>query len=131
VPADFISAFLVATCRGGVARMQARLGDVNPALEECRKAVALLQKITGDQPGDSGRAQACEYLGYAYAALAASPNASASESRQHMSAARDMFRQTLKIIDDLRRSTGDLSANEKWAKEIAGEIAKCDTALGK
>jgi serine/threonine protein kinase len=130
-PADLISRFLVATCHGGVARMQARLGEVNPAFEECGKAIALLKEITGDEKGHEGRAQACEYLGYAYVALATSAKASASESRQHMSAARDMFRQTLNILDDLRRSQGDLGVNEDWAKEIAGEIAKCDAALGK
>ena len=129
-PADLVVGFLVATCHGGVARMQARLGEVNPALEECRKAIALLQEITGDKPGHLGRAQGYEYLGYAYAALAASPKASASESRQRMSTARDMFRQTLNILDELR-SRGTLGTNEQWAKEIAGEIAKCDTALGR
>jgi serine/threonine protein kinase/tetratricopeptide (TPR) repeat protein len=130
-PADLISQFLVATCRAGVARMQARLGEVDPALEECRKAIVLLQEITGDKTGHLGRAQAYEYLGYAYGTLAASPKASASETRQRMSAARDMFRQTVNILDDLRSRQGDLGANEQWAKEIAGEIAKCDTALGK
>jgi len=130
-PSDLISQFLVATCHAGVARMQARLGEVDPALEECRKAFALLQGITGDEPGNLGRGQAYEYLGYAYAALAASPKASASETRQRMSAARDMFRQTLNILDDLRSRRGTLGSNEQWAKEIAGEIAKCDTALGR
>jgi serine/threonine protein kinase/tetratricopeptide (TPR) repeat protein len=129
-PTDLVSQFMVVTCHAGVARMQAQLGEFTPALEGCGKAIALLQGITGDEKGHLGRAQAHEYLGYAYAALAASPKASASESRQHMSAARDMFRQTLQIIDDSRRSTGDLGVNEKWAREIAGEIAKCDAALG-
>ena len=41
------------------------------------------------------------------------------------------FRQTLNILDDVRGSQGDLGSNEDWAKEIAGEIAKCDAALGK
>jgi serine/threonine protein kinase/tetratricopeptide (TPR) repeat protein len=130
-PADLISRFLVATCHGGVARMQARLGEVDPALEECGKASALLREITGVKPGFLGRAQACEYLGYAYVALAESPRASASETRQRMSAARDMFQQALNVLDELRSLRGTLGSNEKWAKEIAGEIAKCDTALGK
>jgi hypothetical protein len=121
---------MVATLQGGVARMRARLGEVNPALEECRKATALLQEITGEGKGHLGRAQAIEYLGYASVALAESSKVSASESRQHMSAARDMFSQTLKIIDELRNAQGDLGVNEQWAREIAGEIAKCDTALG-
>ncbi len=48
-----------------------------------------------------------------------------------MSVARDMFQQTLKIQDDLRKRQGDLGANEQWATEIAAEIAKCDAALAK
>ncbi|HEV3409919.1 MAG TPA: hypothetical protein VG095_06480, partial [Chthoniobacterales bacterium] len=92
-------------------------------------AMALLQEITGDKPGHLGRGQAHEYLGYAHVALATSPKASPNEKRERMSAARDMFRQTQSILDELRRQTGDLGANENWAKEIAGEIAKCDAAL--
>ena len=110
--------------------MQARLGEVSPALEECHKASDELREIKGDEPGHLGRAQAYEYLGYAYAALGTSPKASASESRQHISAARDMFRQALHVIDDSRRQ-GPLGANEPWAQAIASEIAKCDAALAK
>ena len=128
-PADLISQFLVATCHGGVARMQARLGEVDSSLEECRKAIVRLQEITGDTK-HLGRAQAYEYLGYAYVALAASPKASAGEKRQRMGAARDMFQQTQNILDDLR-GQGSLGSNEQWAREIAGEIAKCDAALTK
>jgi tetratricopeptide (TPR) repeat protein len=129
-PADLVSRFLVATCHGGMARMQARLGEVGPALEQCRKATGILQEITGDEPGHLGRAQAYEYVGYAYAALATSPKATANERKEHMSAARDMFRQALNVIDDSRRQ-GPLGTNEEWAQSIATEITKCDAALGK
>lgn len=129
-PAGLPSGFLVATCYAGVARMKARLGEVEPALEECRKAIALLQEVTGEPPGHLGRAQAHRYLGYAYVALAASPKASIGESRQRTSAARDMFRQAQNIMDEARRDN-PLGADEEWAKEIAGEIAKCDAALAK
>ena len=54
-PADLISQFLVATCHGGVARMQALLGEVDPALEECRKAITLLRTITGGKTKHLGR----------------------------------------------------------------------------
>jgi non-specific serine/threonine protein kinase/serine/threonine-protein kinase len=130
-PADLVSQFLVATCRGGVARMQAQLGDLPPALEECRKTKALLQEITGDKNPHLGRAQACDYLGNAYVALAASQNVSPSESKEHTTAARDMFRQALNVLDAVRQRRGSLGANEEWAKEIAGEIAKCDDVLAK
>ena len=98
--------------------MQARLGEVDLALEECRKAIALLQEITGDgtQPAPNLRAETYEYLGYAYAALAASPKASASESRQHMSAARDQFRQTLNSSTTCAIGAS-WRRNEEWAKD--------------
>jgi tetratricopeptide (TPR) repeat protein len=129
-PGGFVARFLLATCYAGVARMEARLGEVEPAFEECRKAIALLQEITGEPPGHLGRAQAHRYLGYAYVALAASPKASIGESRQRTSAARDMFRQAQNIMDEARGES-TLGVDEEWAKEIAGEIAKCDAALAK
>jgi serine/threonine protein kinase len=133
-PADLTTRFRGATCRAGVAGMQARLGDVDHALQECRQAMSLLQEINEEATNVHhrfNRAEAYEYLGYAYLALAASPKASTSESRHHKTTARDMFRQALNIIDDSRRSEADLGVDEQWAREIAGEIAKCDIALGK
>jgi hypothetical protein len=41
-----------------------------------------------------------------------------------------MFRQALNILDDLPGG-GSLGANEQWAREIAGELPKCETALDK
>ncbi len=133
-PTDLISRFLVATCRGGVAQSQARLGEVDPALQECGKAIALLGEITEDATNARqrlNRAQAYENLGSAYLDVATSPKASTSETTQRMSAARDMYRESLNVLDDLR-SRGILNAaDEVWAKDIAGQLAKCDTALGK
>jgi tetratricopeptide (TPR) repeat protein len=133
-PTDIISGFRGATCRAGLAGMQAKLDQVDPALEECRKAIAILKGITEDATNvvhRSNRAEAYDYLGYAYLTLVASPKASASEIRERMSAARDMFQQGLNVLDDLR-SRGILPAtDEQWAKGIAEEIAKCDTALAK
>jgi len=133
-PADLISQYLVATCRAGVAQGEARLGEVDPALQECRKAIALLGEITEDATNARqryNRAQAYENLGFAYLALAASPKASANETTQRMSAARDMFQQGLNVLDDLR-SRGILNAHDEvWANGIAAEVARCDTALGK
>ncbi len=134
-PTDLGSRFRVATCRAGVAGMQARLGQVDVALQECREATSLLRKIVEDPTNGqqrARRAEASEYLGYAYLALAASTKASSPpESWQHTSTARDMFRQSLAVLDDMR-SRGRLDAtSENWAKGIAGEIAKCDTTLSK
>jgi tetratricopeptide (TPR) repeat protein len=133
-PADLMTRFRAATCRAGVAGMQAQLGELDSALEECRKTTALLQGITEDTTNvlhRKNRAETHQYLAYAYLALAASPKVSASESRQHRIAARDMFQQTLNILDASRKSAGDLGPDERWAKDIAAEIAKCDAALAK
>ncbi len=133
-PTDILSRFRAAICRAGVAGMQARLGESDSAVAECHKAIALLQGITEDATNvqlRSNRAQGYEYLGYVYLALAASPTASASEIGQRMSASRDMFQQSLNVLVDLRNRGMLAAANEVWAKNIAGEIAKCDTALGK
>lgn len=48
-----------------------------------------------------------------------------------MSAARDMFRQALNVLEDLRRRGTLDPNNEVYAKNIAGEVAKCETALAK
>jgi non-specific serine/threonine protein kinase/serine/threonine-protein kinase len=130
-PEDLSSRFCAAACRAGVARVQACLGDLEPALNECGKVIAWLRETTGDQPGNLGKAEAHEYLGHAYLALAASPHASVDASRERMGTAREMFRQSQRIIDQARRRDGDLGQNENWAREIAAEIAKCDAALGK
>ena len=133
-PADFETRFYVAICRAGVAGMQARLGEADPALIECRKATALLAEITEDPANDNHRARRAEgyeYLGYAYAALAASPKASLGENRQQMSAARDMFQQALNVVEELRSRDNLHPTYGPWAKGIADEIAKCDAALEK
>jgi serine/threonine protein kinase/tetratricopeptide (TPR) repeat protein len=130
-PEDLSSRFCAAACRAGVARVQACLGDHEAALNECGKVIAWLRETTGDQPGHLGKAEAHEYLGQAYLALAASPHASVDASRERMGTAREMFRQSQRIIDEARRRDGDLGQNENWAREIAAEIAKCDTALGR
>lgn len=133
-PTDLGARFRVATCHAGVAGMQARLGQVDVALQECRKATSLLGEIVEDPTNvqqRARRAEAFEYLGYAYLALAASPKASPSETRQHTSTARDMFRQSLAVLDDMRNQGRLDASGESWAKGIAGELAKCDTTLGK
>ncbi len=133
-PGDLSSRFRVATCGAGLAGMQARLGQVDPALEECRKSVGLLREISEDASNSlhrSLRAQAYEYLAYTYQSLAELPQASATEKKRQWSAARDMFQECLKILEDLR-SRGLLDPREEpWAKKIADEVAKCDTALAK
>jgi non-specific serine/threonine protein kinase/serine/threonine-protein kinase len=133
-PGDLPLRFRAAACSAGVAGMQAKLGEVDSALQECRKAIAILGEITEDATNANQRflrAEAYQYLGYAYEALAAAPNQSTGETRKHWSAARDMLQQSLNVLEGLR-SRGALNpANEEWAKGLAGEIAKFDKALAR
>ena len=132
-PGDLPLRFRVACCAAGIAGMQAGLGQVDPALQECRKAVALLRGITEDVTNAHHRflrAEAYEYLGLAYGALAVVPSTSASETRQHWSAAREMFQENLNVLEDLRKRGALDPSSEKWAKLIAGQIVNCDKALG-
>jgi tetratricopeptide (TPR) repeat protein len=132
-PADLPSRFRAATCRAGAAGMQARLGQIDSALQECRKAEALFAEITEDPTNNqhrSLRAQGYEFVAYAYEALAAVPGTSAADARQRTSAARKMFQQAVEVLNDLRARGILGEADEQWAKSIAGEMAKCDQALG-
>ena len=133
-PADLISRFLIATCRAGAGAMHARLGELGPARKECDQATVLLEEIKEDRANShqrSNRVQAYEYLGYAYFALAESPEMPADERPQHMRAAREMFQSGLQVLDDMRDRDIFDSADEDYVKVFAGEIAKCDAALAK
>ncbi len=77
------------------------------------------------------RAEADEYLGYAFGALAASPKASAAGIMQYRKTARDWFQKSADILEDLRHGGALDPSDGDWAKAIAGEIAKCDAALAK
>jgi tetratricopeptide (TPR) repeat protein len=133
-PEDLTSRFRVITYGAGVAGMQARLGQIEPALQECRLAVVLLREIREDATNTMQRfhrAEAYEYLAYAFNALAASSKASTGESRQYRNTAREMFQEALNVLEDVR-SRGALDpASAEWATTIAAEIAKCDAALEK
>ena len=132
-PTDLASRFRVATCGAGLSAMQARLGDVAAAQQGCRNAIGVLGEISEDPTNSHHRhlrAEAHEYLGYAYRAVAESPGASASQRKERMEAAREMFQQTLAILDDLRQR-GALQESDGWPESIAAELAKCDAALAK
>jgi tetratricopeptide (TPR) repeat protein len=133
-PTNLPSRFRIVTCRAGAAAMQVELGELDPAREECRKAIALLREINEDPTNAKHqylRAEAYQYLGYAYRALATSPKEPANGNKHEMTTARDTFRQSLNILDDLRRRGSLDASDEIWAKEIAGDVAECDTALAK
>jgi eukaryotic-like serine/threonine-protein kinase len=128
------SSFKAVTARAGAASMRARLGNTDFGLGECRRLTAQLHEIPDDPTNVHFRllrAEAYEYLGYAYRDIAAASKASASQSKQYMTVARDMFRESVNISDDVR-SRGGLDPDDAVeAKSVAAELAKCDAALAK
>lgn len=124
----------LAISQAGVGKMQARLGDIASALEQCRKTVSLLE-ATPENPTNrihrSLKAQAYQYLGEAYVALTTLGKVPSADISQHWTTARDMFGRSSAIYQDMR-SRGILSVPDAHQlDEIAGEVAKCDTALRK
>jgi tetratricopeptide (TPR) repeat protein len=124
----------LAICQAKIGELQARLGKSMSTLDQCRKAVSTLRETTEEPTNAYHRdlkAQAYRSLGDAYAVLATSKDAPASERTQHWNAAREMFQQSLSILEDMR-SRGILApSSARWPEEVTREIAKCDTALSK
>jgi tetratricopeptide (TPR) repeat protein len=130
-PDDLTVHLCVAICRAATGTIQARLGEQTAALVECQKAIALLSQIL-EEPANANhrslKAQAYQYLGEAYTSLARSKDLPPAETAQQWSAARDIFRQSLRIYADMR-SRGILSAPDaRRLDQVVGEIAKCDAA---
>jgi len=124
----------LAISRAGVGKMQSRLGNIASAVEECRKTVSLLEETTENPTNRiqrSLKAQAYQYLGEAYVALVSVTSVPPADLSKHWTAARDMFQRSSDIYQDMR-SRGILSIPDAHQfDEVAGEIAKCDTTLGK
>jgi tetratricopeptide (TPR) repeat protein len=124
----------LAISRAGVGKIQARLGKIASAVEECRKTVPLLEETTENPTNRihrSLKAQAYQYLGEAYVALATFGNVPSADISQHWTTARDMFQRSSGIYQDMR-TRGILSVPDAHQlDEVAGEVAKCDAALRK
>lgn len=133
-PADLTWPLKVATCRAGAAGMQARLGQVDSALQECNKTLALLREIPEDRTNvgrQMNKAEAYRYLAYAYVAVAELRKPSAAQTTQATSNALAMFQQSLNILNDLRSQGKFDTSGEASAQTIADDMAKCEAALPK
>jgi tetratricopeptide (TPR) repeat protein len=122
------------TARAGAAAMRAQLGGYDVALEECSRLTERLREIPDDPASTENRlfrAETYEYLGYAYRDIAAASKGSINRNKQYFTAARDMFRQSMNIVEDVRSRGGLDMSDKKQAKSVAAELAKCDAALGK
>ena len=124
----------LAISRAGVGKMEAKLGKIASAVEECRKTVSLLDETTENPTNRihrSLKAQAYQYLGEAYVALATSREVPTDEITKYRTAAHDMFQRSSGIYQDMR-SRGILSVPDAHQlDEVVGEVTRCDAALGK
>jgi eukaryotic-like serine/threonine-protein kinase len=133
-PSNTGAALKAVTGRAGAAAMRARAGGSDVALAECKRLAAHVREIPEDPKNVAFRlfrAEAYEYLGNAYRDIAAASNASATQKSQYIVLARDMFRQSTNIFDDVRSRGGLDASDTKEAKSVAEEMAKCDAALAK
>ena len=133
-PDDLTLRLCVAICRAGIGKLQARLRQSVPAIDNCQKAITILAGIN-EEPSNANdrglKAQAYHYIGEAYAAMAASKGVTAPELTKHWAGARDVLQRSLEIYKDMC-SRGILSASDaRQFDGVAGEIAKCDAALRK
>jgi serine/threonine protein kinase len=133
-PENLTLRLCVAICHAGVGKLQSRLGDKTVALDEFHKAIPYLLGTNEEAKNATHRslkAQAYQYLGEAYAVLAASKEVPSSETTHHWSAARDMFQRSFDIWQDMR-SRGILEVPDaSKPEEVAHQIAKCDAFLGR
>jgi tetratricopeptide (TPR) repeat protein len=124
----------VIRARGKLGAAHARLGNIELARKECRKAADLLQATVDDPINvEQRRVRALAYgdVAEAYAVLAADKRAPQHLTAEHWRAARDMYQRSLDIMQDLR-DRGILGADEiPDLERVAGKIAECDKALGK
>jgi non-specific serine/threonine protein kinase/serine/threonine-protein kinase len=115
-----------------IGETQARLGRREEALAAASKAMVLL-KETPENSTSSGqtdfRGQGYMYLGAAYAALAISEKGAVGEQRKYWRSARDVYRRSLDIWQDMKQR-GILTAEDAdKPEEVARAIAECDAAL--
>jgi hypothetical protein len=116
----------------GIAKMQANLGNKAIALGECSKVSALLNEIpeVPESRLQSGaRAQINMHLAKVYATLATSRIMTGAEQRKYWRAARNIYARSLEIWQEMETRgilTGEYAAKPR---EVAREIARCDSFL--
>ncbi len=133
-PDDLITRLRISNARATLGRTHAKLGNFAPALEECRQAITLLQE-TVDDPANVERRRlrvlSYTYLGEAYVTLASHRRAPPGSTGDHWRAAREMYRRSLDILQDLS-DRGILDSEEVTEIEVvARKIAECDAAARK
>ena len=115
-----------------VAHMEAKAGNLDLALEQCRKSTGRLEAAVDDPTSTyyrGLRARTYGYIGDAYAAVASAAATPADQAREHWRTARMMYERSLHIWQDLR-TRGILAGDDATKpEELARQIARCNAAL--
>ena len=115
-----------------VAHMEAKAGNLEPALEQCRKSTDRLEAAVDDPTSTyyrGLRARSYGYIGDAYAAVASAAATPADQAQKHWRTARMMYERSLHIWQDLR-TRGILAGDDATKpEELTRQIARCKAAL--
>ena len=132
-PRDLHTRYQTSVVASLVAELNAKIGDKDDALAACAKALGFFKELGGSpSPVYSDiRGQAYSHLGNAYAELARSSKSPSSEQQEHWRVARDLYRHSLEIWQDIQKR-GTLSAELATKPEEASRrLAECEAALRK
>ena len=132
-PRDLHTRYQTSVVASLVAELNAKIGDKDDALAACAKALGFFKELGGSpSPVYSDiRGQAYSHLGNAYAELARSSKSPSSEQQEHWRVARDLYRHSLEIWQDIQKR-GTLSAELATKPgEASRRLAECEAALRK
>ena len=132
-PRDLHTRYQTSVVASLVAELNAKIGNKDDALAACAKALGFFKELGGSpSPVYSDiRGQAYSHLGNAYAELARSSKSPSSEQQEHWRVARDLYRHSLEIWQDIQKR-GTLSAELATKPEEASRrLAECEAALRK
>jgi len=133
-PEDVYVRYGLIIARASIGHMQAKLGKRAAAIEECSKALSLLNEMPDDPKNTvmrTARAEAYRFVGNAYTALASSDTVPADERQTSSRSARDMYQRSLDIYLDMqrRRSSPSQDASEQVALKLPNAARLCGDDL--
>ena len=131
-PQDVHARYRTAVVGATAAKLEAWLADREQALGGCATVLKVLKELPEDQANNlySGlRGQAYLHVGAAQAALAAAKELTATQQHEYWRAARDLYRRSLDIWQDMQKRgslTVELSTKLQEARR---GLDKCDAVL--
>jgi tetratricopeptide (TPR) repeat protein len=108
-------------------------GDPLPALDDCRRAVAIREELSGANPSNAltrrDLASAYSELAEVYEKLAANKEASAVQQQDNWRVAKEWYDKSLKIWQEMKSNRILGGADAGKPEELARKVANCDSAL--